>query len=155
MKRTKIYKHHYDYHKFDTNIPEYVDYIVNVSRKKMETISNIIVDFINYADSVKDMKISYPMMYKYLYDNGYNIYDIKNYYNMIRDLLYEHNKYFDSNEYVQHQIETKTIHNMIQDKKSWLNAEKMADTFGTVIIENDNKDKYVLYKAERKDKYKK
>lgn len=152
MKNTKIYKAHYDYHNFDTNISEYVEYIVNIQRQRKEQISNIVNDLLAYSNSIDDMKISYQMFYGYLYDEGYTLSEIKEYYNLLKDILMEHNRNMDNPAHVQHEIDKRVMEGRVKDKKSWENAEKIVDEFGATVIENDNGKKYVLTNAMTKER---
>lgn len=152
MRNTKIYKHHYDYHEFDTNIPEYVEYIVNVNRVKLEQCSNVVNDFISFSYSLNDHKITWQMFYNYLYDAGYSLKDIKDYYSQLKDILIEHNREFDSPQHVQHLIDKRVMEGRIKDKNSIDNAMKLVDTFGATTIENDDGNKYVLTNAMVKER---
>lgn len=155
MKNTKIYKHHYDYHDFDTNIPDYVEYIVSVNRAKMEQCSNVVNDFISFSYSLNDHKITWQMFYNYLYDEGYSLSEIKQYYNQLKDILMEHNNELNSSQHVQHEIDKRVMEERVKDRQSMNNAIALVDTFGATTIENDNGNKYVLTNAmvkERKTK---
>ena len=155
MKNTKIYKHHYDYHAFDTNISDYVEYIVNIQRAKLEQCSNVVNDFISFSYSMNDHKITLQMFYNYLYDEGYSLSEIKEYYNQLKDILIEHNNELNSPQHVQHVIDKKVMEERVKDRRSMDNAMKLVDTFGATNIENDNGSKYVLTNAmvkERKTK---
>lgn len=151
MKRMKIYKHHYDYKLFDTNIQDYVEYIVRINRSKIENAKNIVSDFLSFCYSLNDQKINYKMMYDLLYDNEYSLSDIKQYYNQLNDILKEHNRLMDNENYVQHYIDKKLLERNIKDKKSFDNMIKLVDMFGATTIENDNK-KYVLTNAQVKER---
>lgn len=149
MKNTKIYKAHYDYKSFDTNIPEYVEYIVNINRQKMQDVKSVISDFISFSYSLNDHKITYQMFYNYLTDEGYSMRDIKEYYNQLNDILKEHNRLIDSPSHVEHEIDKKLMEGRIKDKKSLENMTKLVDTFGSTVIETNDK-RYVLTNALRK-----
>ena len=91
------------------------------------------------------------MMYDFLYDNEYSLSDIKQYYNQLNDILKEHNRLMDNENYVQHYIDKKLLERNIKDKKSFDNMIRLVDMFGATTIENDNK-KYVLTNAQVKER---
>lgn len=147
MKNTKIYKAHYDYHSFDTNIPDYVEYVVNIQRTRKEQVTNIIKDFLSFAYSFDDKKITWQLFYNYLYDEGYSLSDIKDYYHQLKDILIEHNNEIQSPSHVQHEIDKGLMEGRMKDKKSIENMTKLVDTFGATTLENDNGKTYVLTNA--------
>ena len=148
-------KHHYDYHSFDTNIFEYVEYIMNVNRNRISNNIHIITKFLEFANDYDDRKISYQVMYKYLFDVGYTMHDIKDSYQQLKDILNEHNIEILSPGKTQHIIDKKLMEQNINDHRSLASAEKLVDVFGATTIENDEGKKYVLTNArvkERKNK---
>ena len=91
------------------------------------------------------------MFYNYLYDEGYTLNEIKEYYNQLKDILIEHNNELNSPQHVQHSIDKKVMESRVKDRKSMDNCMKLVDTFGATTIENDNK-KYVLTNAKVKER---
>ena len=148
MKSMKIYKHHYDYKMFDTNIPQYVEYIVNLNRNKMEQVNHIINSFIQFAYSFDDRKITYQMFYNFLQDEGYSMHDIKDSYQQLKDIMLEHNNMYNSPSRLQHEIDKKVLESRINDKKSFDSMTRLVDTFGATTIETGDK-KYVLSNVEK------
>lgn len=152
MKRTKIFKHHYDYRTFDTNIPEYVAFVVEVMRSRSQQCCNIINDFIEYVNTL-DCKCTYPMMYNALYSMEYALSDIKQYYNQLNDLLKEHNADSKVIAYEQNESDKRIAKKFAESKNALDKAMALVDEFGVCVIENDDK-KYALTNARVKEKKK-
>ena len=149
-------KHHYDYKLFDTNIPDYLEYIINMYKTKLYVKqSDIITNFIQSIISI-DTMISYVQFYKILYGLDYTLSEIKQYYQQLKDLLIEHNNEIALKiESQQDDMARKRFQKMVNEKMLSDHTCKLVDEFGTVVIENDNGKKYVLTNALVKEKKKK
>lgn len=144
-----IDKHHYDYHDFDTNISEYVEFLVEKNRDKLEQAEmNIVYDFINVL-SQYDKPMSYPLFYETLYSLGYSISDIKPFYQMLKDILLDHNAKCVCQQDINETAERKLVEWKINDRRAFESAIKSVDTFGYVTVEHNGK-KYVLTNAQIK-----
>lgn len=148
MKRTKIFKRHYDYREFDTNIPEYVAFVVQTMRSRSDQCCNIVNDYIGYLEMIS-CRCSYQMMYNSLYQMGYNLSEIKQYYNQLNDILKEHNNDTKVIQYENNLIDRKLANKLADSKNALDKAMHIVDEFGICTIENDDK-KYVLTNAQVK-----
>lgn len=146
MKRTKIFKHHYDYLEFDTNIKEYVSMIIEIHRIQKEQ-NSIITEYRLYLQNL-DSPTDLNNMYEILLEN-YSEWDIKNNYYQLRDLLQDHNRRFKESAYVLHQIDKKLLDERIKDKNGIDTVCKLVDEFGACKFENDGK-QYTLTNAQVK-----
>ena len=148
-------KHHYDYRLFDTNIADYLDYVIHMYRsKQLENQTDIITKFISDITSI-DTVISYVQFYQILYSLDYTLSEIKQYYNQLKDLLIEHNNEVSKKmESMKDEEDRKRFQRYVNDKLITDHSCKLVDEFGTVIIENDNGKKYVLTNALVKEKKK-
>lgn len=136
MKHTKIYKHHYNYQEFDTNITEYVSMIVEINRLQKEQVS-IISTYRSYLNNL-ECTTTLDNMYDVLLQE-YSESDIKSSYYQLRDLLRDHNAKFRTEQFVSHQIDKKLIEGRIADKHSLETMVHMVDEFGVCRFENDGK----------------
>lgn len=152
MKRTKIFKKHYNYIEFDTNILDYVAFVVASRRAQKEQCCNIVDDFIGYITTLS-RKCSYQMMYNALYSSGYSLADIKQYYNQLNDILKEHNADTKVIQYENNMIDRKLVNKLAESKNALDKSMQLVDEFGACTIENDGK-KYVLTNARIKEKTK-
>lgn len=144
-------KAHYEYQLFDTNIMDYVEWLVQSRREKIEQGNkNIVHDFIKILDGY-DKKISYQQFYQIFQGLEYGINDIKQYYQILKDIMISHN----AEQYIQEKIDgivdRKFIEAKVKDKNMIENLEKTVDSFGCVTID-DNGKKYVLTNAQIKRK---
>lgn len=144
-------KTHYEYQSFDTNIMDYVEWLVNAKRTKLEQGNkNIVHDFIEIVDGY-DKKISYQQFYQIFQGLEYGINDVKQYYQMLKDIMMSHNAEQYVMENTDNIVDRKFIEAKAKDKNMMENLEKTVDSFGCVTID-DNGKKYVLTNAQIKRK---
>lgn len=89
------------------------------------------------------------MMYNSLYQMGYNLSEIKQYYNQLNDILKEHNNDTKVIQYENNMIDRKLANKLADSKNALDKAMHIVDEFGACTIENDDR-KYVLTNAQVK-----
>lgn len=122
-------KHHYSINDGKTNISDYAHYLYDKAVEKAERKQdNICVYVLNYLEKLNGKTNTANIMQYVLMNDDYTLYQFNQYYRIIKDMIFDHNKNFDI------KVTDKACYSRLREKEQEI--AQLARNIETITNEN-------------------